>query len=226
MYKKHITREKNMILIFFYAPTFSLKIQVYFNHFLFKDSFVFGENLIKNTETLYTEQSSQDPIKILSKETPLDEPVKNQHATKPKLKYKWKKTYEQAFLNQSVEPIFNKSFICKLCQKDFPTLSRLKIHERVHTGERPYRCNDCDYRCKNSSHLKVHQRVHSDNRPYKCPDCEYCCKTTSNLKKHQRIHSGERPFKCVQCWRQFSDPTSLRWHVKAHDKVMEKYQSR
>ncbi|KAF9167173.1 hypothetical protein BGX20_011678, partial [Mortierella sp. AD010] len=50
---------------------------------------------------------------------------------KPKLSYK-----AQSF------PSSEKPFECTACQLYFRRLHDLKRHERLHTGERPYRCNN------------------------------------------------------------------------------------
>ncbi|XP_076821344.1 uncharacterized protein LOC143468197 isoform X2 [Clavelina lepadiformis] len=49
---------------------------------------------------------------------------------------------------------------CEFCGKVFKFRSNLLIHRRSHTGEKPYSCRLCSYRCMQSSKLKRHMKVH------------------------------------------------------------------
>ncbi|MBN3308868.1 ZMYM4 protein, partial [Amia calva] len=76
------------------------------------------------------------------------------------------------------------------CGKRFTQAQNIKVHQRIHTGERPYCCTQCGKRFTQAQNLKVHQRIHTGERPYCCTQCGKRFTLAQNLKVHQRIHTG------------------------------------
>lgn len=57
-----------------------------------------------------------------------------------------------------------KFYICKYCGKNEPSKGSLLLHERVHTGERPFACSQCGAAFAHKSNLTRHLRIHIVNK--------------------------------------------------------------
>ena len=56
---------------------------------------------------------------------------------------------------------FEPKFQCSFCEKKLKTQKTLEVHEREHTGEKPFKCDVCGKDFKSASVVLVHkQGVH------------------------------------------------------------------
>jgi uncharacterized Zn-finger protein len=137
-----------------------------------------------------------------------------------------------------------KIYSCSFCQKECKSKFELKVHEAVHTGDKPLQCNICQASFALPSRLKQHSKTH---KSYPCTHetcdfvaakwtllrkhlidhkrrCKFCCKTFSSetaLTNHESKHSQE--FKCTQCQSSYSRKANLKTHIRTvHDKVLFK----
>jgi len=60
---------------------------------------------------------------------------------------------------------------------------RLKDHIKLHTGDRPFACNNCGYQMRNKSVLEIQQRTHTGEKLFACERCK------SNIFSGRKIKS-------------------------------------
>ncbi|XP_075461267.1 zinc finger protein 398-like isoform X4 [Ascaphus truei] len=111
-------------------------------------------------------------------------------------------------------------FKCVQCDKCFSGMAELLLHQRrTHTGERPYTCSQCQKSYINQSTLNKHQKTHTGERPYACDQCDKCFSHNYHLLRHRRVHTGERPFQCSLCDKRFYRKATLEKHQVVHSKL-------
>jgi KRAB domain-containing zinc finger protein len=134
--------------------------------------------------------------------------------------------------------------ICKFCGKGYSVMEHLIVHERKHTGERPFICDECGKAYISSFSLSEHKLRHSDIAKYECDVCNKKFKVKVDLRQHRNIHFKEsriyschvcgyshysksvlethklthanfRPFECSICSKKFTSKANLRKHNRA-----------
>ncbi|XP_058900837.2 zinc finger protein 90 homolog isoform X11 [Kogia breviceps] len=128
-----------------------------------------------------------------------------------------------------------KSYHCNDCGEDFSHITDFSDHQKIHTGEnpydceqafsqqsishpgeKPYQCNVCGKAFKRSTSFIEHHRIHTGEKPYECNECGEAFSRRSSLTQHERTHTGEKPYECIDCGKAFSQSSSLIQHERTH----------
>ena len=82
---------------------------------------------------------------------------------------------------------------CEKCPKEYRCKTTLKIHiKAVHLGEKPYKCNQCDYECAWPATMREHKETIHENIMFKCEisGCTKQMNRKANINKHMKTAHG------------------------------------
>uniref|UniRef100_A0A1I7SWJ9 Zinc finger protein n=1 Tax=Bursaphelenchus xylophilus TaxID=6326 RepID=A0A1I7SWJ9_BURXY len=105
----------------------------------------------------------------------------------------WYRRYEElieheAFCDKGRRGRYN----CSFCDKAFSYPRDKVLHERTHTGEKPFSCSVCGAQFSQPSALTVHSRIHRGERKHCCRFCPARFVDSSAARRHEvRIHFSE-----------------------------------
>ncbi|XP_067122570.1 zinc finger protein 271-like [Centruroides vittatus] len=79
-----------------------------------------------------------------------------------------------------------------ITKKNFKTKQHLQRHERIHTGSKPYTCDECKQKFAQKGNLIAHRRIHTGEKPYSCDNCKKKFTEKSNLIKRLQTHNRQK----------------------------------
>ena len=85
-----------------------------------------------------------------------------------------------------------------------------------HTYNKFEVCCSYETRPQTSLFLSKMQAVHTGDKPFKCEECDKTFRTQIELQSHMGRHTGVKPFKCDTCDKEFISAITFKRHAIVH----------
>ena len=120
---------------------------------------------------------------------------------------------------------------CKICGRSFPSLTNLKRHENLHTGEKVFSCKFCKKTFYEKYDVKRHiMRKHKiakddiepndivcDNEKvsfkFNCKFCQKGFDSRGNWRRHEKVHLNDRQYLCIVCNKAYIEQYEVKRHM-------------
>ena len=67
----------------------------------------------------------------------------------------------------------------------------------------------------------MHIRIHNGDKPYKCDDCDKAFGSSGNLRSHKKTHNPGESYPCPECLKTFTNVRYLQAHIDRHMKKID-----
>lgn len=153
----------------------------------------------------------QQPLKTMSVSLPPPSPER------PDEKEKQRKRHKRLLSKwHTMGTKCDKGYMCLVCQKISRSKYMLIEHFRIHTGEKPLKCDLCTEKFRYRSQLSTHRRRCCTM--IQCDKCEKKFSTTVQFNKHVQKHHKNWAHFCKVCGKGFLIEGRLQNHMKHHDR--------
>lgn len=156
-----------------FARAYNLKMHILSRHRTTEKT-IMGRELLVGTDAACdtpmsvpsSEESSSKALVVHQELRPLP-PTGHRHFTgeaseskKARQVAPLEKVYYELKSKDIPQRVVKSGFECRFCKRMCPGLAHLRIHERIHTGERPFKCEICGKCFVRAYHLKTHMTTH------------------------------------------------------------------
>lgn len=152
----------------------------------------------------------QQPLKRMSESPPPPSPESLDEKEK-------KRNQDRSLLSKwhTMGTSCDEGYACLVCQKISRSKYMLMEHFRIHTGEKPLKCELCAEKFRYRSQLSMHRR--RCRTMVQCDKCEKKFTTKVKFNKHVQNHHKKWAHFCKLCGKGFLMEGRLQNHMKRHD---------